>query len=329
MRAEIFTPGEEPAPDGWDDFVRSVNGCALWEEPLLEAAAWGSRRPLRAGLVRDRGEPVGAFCGHLGLLSPARRFAAPGRPRLPGWFQTHLPNSFSRGRTYAAGLDPAARAAALRAFGRALRRRLGAGCLGVLHLDVERDELDEIRGLFTVRRSTAPCSVLHNRWDSMDAYFAGLPRTRRRRLAALHERIGGDPGLTAAHETAVDPVRASRLDQLTRMKHTRRPGTAAPLLPVWFERLNSHAGAAYFTHRERASGRLLSFDLVLDVPGGWATTVTGSDGTRDLYLDLYLREIDRMIRTGTPAIQLGPGMRDLKASFGADAVPRHAVAVPF
>ncbi|MFF9588975.1 hypothetical protein ACF1FX_07040 [Streptomyces sp. NPDC014646] len=329
MRAEIFTPGEEPAPDGWDAFVRAQKGCALWEESLLEAAAWGSLRPLRAGLVRDAGEPVAAFCGLLGLLPPTRRFAVPGRPRLPGWFQTHLPNSFSRGRMYAVELGPAARTAALRTFERALRRRLGVRCLGVLHLDVKRDELAEIPGTFTVRRATAPCSVLHNRWDSMDAYFAGLPRTRRRRLAALYERIGGDPGLATGRVTAVDPVRASRLDQLTRMKHTRRPGATAPLLPVYFERLNSHPGAAYFAHRERASGRLLSLDLVLDVPAGWATTVTGSDGTRDLYLDLYLREIDRMIGAGVPAVELGPGMRALKESFGAVAVPRNAVAVPF
>ncbi|MFB7914192.1 hypothetical protein [Streptomyces sp. NPDC056061] len=329
MRAEIFTPGRGPAPDGWDAFVRASNGCVLWEESLLEAAAWGSVRPVHAGLVRDSGEPVAAFCGLLGLLSPSRRFADAGRPRSPGWFQIHLPNSFSRGRTYADRLDPAARRTALRTFERALRRHLGTRCLGVLHRDVEQGELADIPGRFTVRRRTAPCSVLHNRWDSMDAYFAGLPRTRRRRLTALYERIGADPGLATGRVAAVDPVRASRLDQLTRMKHTRRPGTTTPLLPAYFERLNTHPGAAYFTHRERASGRLLSLDLVLDVPGGWATTVTGSDGTRDLYLDLYLREIDRMIGVGVGAVELGPGMRGLKESFGAVAVERHAVAVPF
>ncbi|MEV1052409.1 hypothetical protein [Streptomyces sp. NPDC049887] len=330
MRAEIYTPGGGPAPDGWDAFVRDRRACVLWGADLLEAAGWGSRRPLFAGLVRERGEPVAAFCGRLGVRPVAKRFRRPGRAAVPGWFQVHLPNSFSAGRLYAPGLDAAGRRAATRAFERAVRRRLGPRCLGVVHLDVEVHEFAHLDGPLRPKRATAPNSVLHNGWESMDAYFAGLPRGRRRRLSALHERVGADPDLVV--ETAVpsiDPVRASRLDQLTRMKHANRPGGVVPLLPAYFDRLNQSSGASYFVHSEKSSGRPVSFDLVLDVPGGWVTTVTGSDGGRDLYLDLYLREIGRMIATGVPAVGLGPGMRQLKESFGATAVPRHAVAVPF
>ncbi|MFD4583346.1 hypothetical protein [Streptomyces sp. NPDC058434] len=330
MRTEIFTPGGGPAPDGWDAFVRNGRACVLWEEELLEAAAWGNRRPLFAGLVGDAGEPVAAFCGRLGVRPVTQRFRPPGRAAVPGWFQVHLPNSFSAGRLYAPGLDTTGRRAATRAFERAVRRRLGARCLGVVHLDVESPEFAHLDGPLRLKRATAPNALLHNRWPSMDAYFAGLPRGRRRRLSALHERIGADPDLVV--ETAVpaiDPVHASRLDQLTRMKHTSRPGGVVPLLPSYFDRLNRSSGASYFVHRDKSSGRPVSFDLVLDVPGGWVTTVTGSDGGRDLYLDLYLREIDRMIATGVPSVGLGPGMGQLKESFGARAVPRHAVAVPF
>ncbi|MFJ6630855.1 hypothetical protein ACIQMR_05490 [Streptomyces sp. NPDC091376] len=330
MRAEIFTPGSGPAPDGWDAFVRDRRACVLWEEDLLEAAGRGNRRPLFAGLVRDAGEPVAAFCGRLGVRPLAQRFRPPGRAAVPGWFQVHLPNSFSAGRLYAPGLATAGRRAATRAFERAVRRRLGPRCLGILHLDVESPELGHLDGPLRLRRATASNAVLHNGWESMDAYFAGLPRGRRRRLSALHERIGADPDLVV--EVAVptiDPVHASRLDQLTRMKHTSRPGGVVPLLPSYFERLNRSSGASYFVHRDKSSGRPVSFDLVLDVPGGWVTTVTGSAGGRDLYLDLYLREISRMIDTGVPAVELGPGMGQLKESFGATAVARHAVAVPF
>lgn len=330
MRVEIFTPGGGPAPDGWGALVRRARGAALWEEPLLEAAAWGSGRPLFAGLVRDAGEPVAAFCGRLGVRPLLSRFRPPGRAVTPGWFQTHLPNSFSGGRLYAPGLSHEARRAAVHAFERGLRRRLGARCLGVLHLDVEHGELSELNGPLRLSRATAPSTVLRNRWDSMDAYFAGLPRDRRRRMVKLYERVGGDPDLVVvAGGPTIDPVRASRLDQQTRMKHARRPSGVVPLLPAYFERLNEHPGAAYFTHLDKGSGLPLSFDLVLDVPDGWATTVTGSDGARDLYLDLYLREIERLVAASVPAVELGPGMRELKASFGAAAVPRYAVAVPF
>lgn len=330
MRAEIFTPGGGQVPGAWDAFVRDRRACVLWEADLLEAAGWGIRRPLFAGLVREAGEPVAAFCGRLGVRPVAQRFRPPGRAAAPGWFQVHLPNSFSPGRLYAPGLDAAGRRAATRAFERAVRRRLGARCLGIVHLDVEAPEFAHLDGPLRPKRATAPNAVLSNGWESTDAYFAGLPRGRRRRLSALHERIGADPDLVV--ETAVpaiDPVHASRLDQLTRMKHTSRPGGVVPLLPAYFDRLNLAAGASYFVHREKSSGRPVSFDLVLDAPGGWVTTVTGSDGGRDLYLDLYLREIDRMIATGVPAVELGPGMLQLKESFGARAVPRHAVAVPF
>ncbi|KAB2591392.1 hypothetical protein [Streptomyces arboris] len=330
MRAELFTPGGTSVPDGWDSFVRGLRACVLWEAELLEAAAWGSLRPLFAGLVREAGEPVAAFCGRLGIRPVAQRFRPPGHAAVPGWFQVHLPNSFSAGRLYAPALDTAGRRAATRAFERAVRRRLGPRCLGVVHLDAETSELPHLEGPLRLRRATAPNAVLHNRWPSMDAYFAELPRGRRRRLSALHARVGADPELVVESAVAsIDPVHASRLDQLTRMKHTGRPGGVVPLLPAYFDRLNRSPGASYFAHREKSSGRPVSFDLVLDAPDGWLTTVTGSDGGRDLYLDLYLREIDRLIATGVPAVQLGPGMWELKESFGATAVPRHAVAVPF
>ncbi|MER6402050.1 hypothetical protein ABT269_00565 [Streptomyces viridosporus] len=330
MRVEIFTPGGGPAPDGWDAFVHAAGGPAPWDGALLEAAALGGLRPVYGGLVRDAGEPVAAFCGRLGVRPVLRRYRSAGRALTPGWFQVHLPNSFSAGRLYAPGLAPGDRRAATRAFERALRRRLGPRCLGVLHLDAEARELEVLGGPLRLTRPTAPVMVLRNRWESTDAYLAGLPRARRRRLTALRQRIDDDAGLTVGTGLpAIDPVRAGRLDQLTRMKHTGRPAGVVPLLPVYFERLNAHPGAFYVAHLDRGSGLPVSFDLVLRTPDGWATTVTGSDGARDLYFDLYLREIDRMIDLRVPALELGPGMARLKESFGAAAVARYAVAAPF
>ncbi|PWS44053.1 hypothetical protein DKT74_13375, partial [Streptomyces sp. ZEA17I] len=75
MRAELFTPGGDgPVPEGWDAFVGDRRACVLWEAGLLEAAAWGSPRPVFAGLVREAGEPVAAFCGRLGVRPLALRF---------------------------------------------------------------------------------------------------------------------------------------------------------------------------------------------------------------------------------------------------------------
>ncbi|PWS40476.1 hypothetical protein DKT74_32670, partial [Streptomyces sp. ZEA17I] len=50
--------------------------------------------------------------------------------------------------------------------------------------------------------ATAPNTVLHNRWESMDAYFADLPRSRRRRLSALHRRAGEETLSSAARGAA-------------------------------------------------------------------------------------------------------------------------------
>ncbi|WP_405678386.1 hypothetical protein OG292_29560 [Streptomyces sp. NBC_01511] len=331
MRAEIFVPGGGAAPDGWDAFVRAGRAGVLWEEALLEAAAWASPRPYFAGLIRDAGEPVAAFCGRLGVFPLVRRFRPAGRAASPGWFQTRLPYSFSGGRLYGPQLGRTERRFAVRTFERALRRRLGARCVGVLHFAATAAELPDLAGPARLRRPIAPTTVLRTRWDSMDAYFAELPRGRRRRLTALYERVGDDPELVSVVAApAIDPVRASRLDQLTRMKYTGRPEGVAPLPPGYFERLNERPGAAYFAHLEKGAGLPVSFDLVLDTPEGWMTTVTGAaGGVRDLYFDLYLREIEQLIVTGVPAVDFGPGMRAIKESFGGEPLARYAVVAPF
>ena len=75
---------------------------------------------------------------------------------------------------------------------------------------------------------------------------------------------------------------------------------------------------------------LIAFSVVHDngdelVHGHWGLEELVLGGRRDLFFDVNLRVVERMIRTGRRRLVLGKAMPDLKAMFGARLEPQFAV----
>jgi hypothetical protein len=329
VHVEIVDPTAEPVPADWEIFRKQERLAAAWQADALTAYAWCAPRPVRLAVVRDGGQVAGMFLGDVGGL-PARRghYARPGSLPPAGWFDCRLPLGFTPGFAFAARLDEVERRAVLKAFERAVRRRLGRHCLGIVYRQVGTGELALVAGRFRPRVATAPNTLLVNRWSDPEEYLAGLPRRRRQRFRRIHAEAAETTEPLHAVGT-VDPAQASRLAHLTDLKH----GGGRPPIPLgYFGQLNGEGGVCYFGHRE--GNRLLSFDLAFDTGDRLITTVTGSldirdGGRRDLYFDLYLQEIDYMIRKGRDGIEFGKGMAELKQRFGCDLVPQTLVVAPW
>jgi len=119
LSCELLAPGE-PVPSEWDRFVGEQALLRAWDGGAFAAlAAAGQGRWL--GMVHEGGRPVGLVCGRLR-----------GRPG-PAVFECRMPWVGLAGFALAAELDQADRREALATFERALRRRLGWRCPGVLY----------------------------------------------------------------------------------------------------------------------------------------------------------------------------------------------------
>ncbi|MGN9838484.1 GNAT family N-acetyltransferase [Nonomuraea sp. H19] len=325
MRAEIIDPTVEPVPADWELFRKREGLIAAWQADALTAVAWCSTRPVRLGVVRDGGQVIALFSGEVTRLPPSKgRYADLGRLPLTGWFNCRLLIGFTSGFAFATELSAKGRAAALDAFEKALRRRLGRHCLGILYRQITDDLLPMVGRRLRPRFATAPNTLLRNRWPDMDAYFGDLPRDRRRRLRKIHaEAAEGTRVLAGVSE--IDPVQASALAQATLRKH----GRFDPPLPArYFRALSGESEVRYFGHLD--GDRLLAFDLTFDDGRRLVTTVTGAlevrdGGRRNLYFDLYLREIAYMIEHGREGCEFGKGMAELKQRFGCELIPQSAV----
>jgi hypothetical protein len=325
MLAEIIDPTVEPVPADWEIFRKQENLLAAWQAEALTAFAWCAARPVRLGVVRDGGQVVALFVGDLTVpLRRPGRYATPGSLSGTGWFDCRLLLGFTSGFAFAARLGSQDRIAALAAFEKALRRRLGRHCLGILYRQVSPELLPEVGRRLRPRRATAPNTLLVNRWSELGEYFAELPRSQRRRLQRVHaEAAERTQVLAGANE--IDPEQASILGHVTRLKH----GDRFPPVPTrYFRSLNGSDGVRYFGHRD--DERLLAFDLAFDDGNRLVTTITGAlevrnGGRRDLYFDLYLLEIDYMITEGRAGCEFGKGMTELKQRFGCELIPQFVV----
>ncbi|GAA3236273.1 hypothetical protein [Nonomuraea helvata] len=325
MRVEIVDPTVQPVPADWELFRKQQGLIAAWQADALTTVAWCSTRPIRLGIVRDGGQVAALFTGEVAGLPPSRgRYAEPGGLPPAGWFNCRLPIGFTSGFAFAAELSERDRAAVLAAFEKALRRLLGRRCLGIVYRQVTADLLPVVARRSRPRLTTAPNTLLRNRWSDMDAYFADLPRDRRRRLRKIQAEAGeGTRVLAGAGE--IDPAQAGTLARATLRKHG---SSDAPLPARYFHVLGGEEGVRYFGHLD--GDRLLCFDLAFDDGRRLVTTVTGSldvrdGGRRNLYFDLYLREIDYMIRHGREGCEFGKGMAELKQRFGCELIPQTAV----
>ncbi|MCA1568889.1 MAG: hypothetical protein LC798_00935 [Chloroflexi bacterium] len=329
---EIVDPLTQPVPEQWSRFVREHALIAAWDPAALTAVARASTRRLELALVRDGRDVVALLCMRYGGIATRRGTYATTAPRI-GIVDCSLPLTFSPGVAFASGASIADRRAAVDAFLRAIGRERGAFAAAVFR-QIGSEQLPALGSCRRLLRRTAPVSVLENRWSTVDHYFQSLPRDRRRRFRRLLDEVNADATLdTLEAADAVDGTQASRLDQLTRLKHVRRGGMVAPIPVGYFDALSAAPGALYFGHRDARSNALLSFDLVFDDDAALVTTVTGAitpkgvGAKRPLYFDQYLREIAYAIERGLQRLEWGKGMLELKARFGSVSVPQYAVGL--
>jgi len=335
VKVELFDPRVDALPPEWDKLRGAANLSAAWSADALTALSWGSARTVYLGLAYQGDEAVGLFTGEFGPYTPRKpRYSTPGKPAT-GFYFCRMLAGFSQGLAFHGELGWADRRNACRALEKALRLRLGLRCFGIVYGNVTDDSVGLVDGWLRLRRPVSPNIVLRNEWSTMDEYFDGLPRTRRRTFGQIYRNVAeSDEVAVLSAVDHVDPEQASRLDVLTRSKYLGSGENLFPLPHAYFERLNGASGVRYFAHQSRESGALESFDLTFDQDGVLTTTVTGSRESRlsqrlHLYHDLYLREISYLIEHQLNTVEFGKGLFDLKSRFGCVRVPQYAVAAAF
>ena len=335
MKAEIIDPRVEPVPEAWEK-LRTAEGLSdAWNPRALSALAWTSPWTVYLGLVFDKDTPVGLFVGDFGRYHRLKtEYARPGRPSF-GFYFCRLLAGFNQGFAFDGALNDDDRRRACRAFELALRKRLGLRCFGIVYCDVTEESVGLVDGWFRLSRPVAPNVVLRNTWQDMDAYFADLPRSRRRTFGNIYRRVNESHEVEAIGGlNSIDPAQASRLEAAIRRKYLPKRGTLFPVPHHYFSQLNGQPSVRYFTHRIPKSNILESFDLSFIDNGAMYCTFTGSRespmGKRlQLYHDQYLRQISFMIEHGLHTIEFGKGMIELKERFGCVQSPQFAVAAAF
>jgi len=321
LRGELLDPAAGPVPPEWGRFVAGQRLTPAWDAAALATLAPRHRR-LRLGVVHDEDGVQAVFCGH--LRGPAA---------LPGAFECKLlPMGSTPGFAFARELDPARRRAAVAAFERALARRLGWRCVGVIYRQVGKVDLDVCAGPGRLRVTTAPDAVLENRWATMDEYFAGLSHRRRGRLRAMQRAVADDPDLVVTVGDGVDGAAASRLAFLTELRHHRGRFDAPrqPIPAAYFDALAGREGALYLTYRD-AAGSLLAFTLLFDDGERLTSSIWGAlhphdGGRKHLLFDHYLRVIAHAVEHHRLAISFSKGQLEAKQRFGCVPVAQFAVA---
>lgn len=326
VKVEVIDAACRPPGPEWDAFVSGQGLAGFWHGGPLHEYGTASVEGVQLARAAIDGETAALACfrgwrppGGVGFKG-RRRWA---RPLL---LRCLVPVSFNSGLAFADGLDVVERGRLLRAMERAVRRRLGRACRGVMYESVTGTDRDLFAKSRVVVRQ-APLAVLPVRWPDLDGYLATLPRRRRQRFAALMARVDRDPSVEAFDlSPTIDPVEATRLELATRQRH-QAPG--APVWPLPARYLTSLAatGTAGFFGFRRPSGELLQFDIALPTHDRLVTTATGAADrsvASQLYHALYLREIAYAAERGMTALDFGPGALPDKLRFGCETHPRFA-----
>lgn len=321
--ARVADPLVDPPPEGWDEFVAGHGLLPAWDSDLLRRSDWCARSPSSMVLVRDSGSgtPVAAF--HARHLGPSRsgRFARPGRVPVVSLTECRAAPLMGTGVGFATGLSQRDRTEAVRAFEQAIHRRVGPGGRGIAYRHLAADELAVIPRTGRLQVRLTPDMVMENQWPDLASYLAALPREPRRQLKKVRRRVDADASIVVERTTTIDPAEACWLAHAVRWRHRSR-GTPAPPSPAgYFERFSQLPGAGFLTYRT-AGGRLLGFVTMYDtgtelLAGIWGRRELTDGGRRDLYFDLYLRQVEWLVSSGRQRLRFGRGVADIKARFGA------------
>jgi hypothetical protein len=328
--ATVVDPLIDPVPPEWDAFVANEGLLPMWCGTLLRIAAWCAAAPVSMVLVRDDDTPRALFhVRHLGLGNPAR-FARPGRTVPFNLAECRTaPMAMGAGLAFAAGMTATDRAAAVRVFERALRRR-GTAAIG--YRELHTDDIAAVPTTRRLRLRLSPTMIVRNEWPDPQSYTAGLPGKWRSQLKKITATVDADPGLRVALVDTVDPADAAWLAEEVRRRHVSRAVPRPPVPAAYFEALATQPGIQFLTYRD-AGGRLLAYSAVHDNGRQlllicWGSR-SGADGRRrNLYFDQYRRLIDLMISRQRQQLVLGKGMQEIKTRYGARPTPLWAVIGP-
>lgn len=335
VMVQVFDPLTDPIPAEWDRFTAEHRLVWQWSADALRAAAWNTQNPTVLGLATDAtGTPIAVIHARaVGLPSRPDRFRRGTRLPLTGLLEVRRPPGAASGFSFAAGLAPADRREVIHRFSRAVRPAVGSRPFGIAYRHLTREELAAVCTSRNLVVRVQPCAVLHNEWGSVEEYLAKLDRDRRKSIRRLRRRISADSTLAVSTEDHIDPRAAARLVESVRARH-RRGWMIEP--PIGVEQVEVMAGAEgvhFSCYREAVGGRLLAFATWEDtgssiVSGLWGAEDLASGGRRDLYFDSIVRSVEALIGTGRRQLDLGKGMTDIKATFGARLEPRYSVIGP-
>lgn len=350
IEVEIVDPRSAPEPSGWAKFRRRAAPWPMWDYELLRLEAWLSRNPPVLAVFREGGRVLGAsvamLCSPLRGQTFAPRVVGRWRRYAPCWAEVYLPwFSGHPAAVFLARVSAELRRELLRLFERRLVEYVGPGLLGVVYRALPVEIAREVTGPGRLSREIDPTTVLVNRWDSVDEWFASLrPPVR----AAVQEVLDDAADLditTGAGRTDLDAgelaallnrhrarqdERAWREGQPTRIAGLR-PDTRSPVPTAYLEAFLRRPEVVTRTYRE--GGRLIAFHTMIDIKEGialphWASLPVALGGRRRLYADAYVHCVQRMIEMGRPEITAGRTLLDLKAAFGFDTRTLLSVAVP-
>jgi hypothetical protein len=333
LTAIVTDPLLDPPPAGWDTFITAQELMPLWRADLLRTAAQCSQVPSTMVMVSDSGSgaPVAIFhTRHLGLLTNPTRFTRPGRvPRLALTECRATPVAMGAGLAFAADVDPATRAEAVRVFEREVRRHAGIGGLALAYRELTPELLPLVPTDRRIRLRLGPTMVLDNQWSDLDSYLASLSSKWRSQLKKIRQTVAADPDLRIELVDTIGAEEAGWLAELVRRRHTRQTLPRPPLPDGYFARFAALPGTQFLTYRD-TSGRLLGFSAVLRYADELVLVWWGSrddiDGARpDLYFDQYLRLVELMISSGAQRLVMGKGMEQIKGRYGAQPHPLWAV----
>ncbi len=270
---------------------------------------------LTRAVVDGRTAGIACFRGWRRGL-PLRAYHASRRRPWPLVLRVTPPVSFHPGVVLADDLPPGAAQSAIAAMERQVRRF----CAMPVAILYEFGDAGSLPALRRVRQ--ADHAVIDVR-SGVDEHLAGLPARHRKRLRRVQRRFqDGD-----LHELLVPPdvLEATRLEFMTRLRHSRARQGLAPLPLAYLPTILNTRRA--FCLGYAAGQRLVQFDLALhhgDVVSLTATGMADTSTREDLYAAALLQAIDWAARHGVRRLELGPGTAEEKHRLGARAEARYA-----
>lgn len=324
----VLDPRRDPEPADWAAFTARHGLPAPWDYRLLGVESAASPSPNLLTLLRSGGRLVGA----VGALAVRPIRGGPSFADTQMSWLSGVPSWIFDG-----DLDAADRLAARSVYERAVRRRMGALCAGVVYRNITTGDLPFARGRGRVVKEVMGTSVMENAFPDFDGWLASLTKSRRSSVRGQIKKIANDPDLVVRSERARTDLDGAALAALLR-RHRGRFGRnpfdwRGQISAAYLDLLVRRDDVITTTYHD-AAGRLLAFATMLDSPGlvyhqHWAALTPEEGGRKHLYYEAFTRVVRYTIEHGRPAVSAGRGLSDAKVPLGFTLRPIHTAAAPW